>query len=272
MNEGNLPWNGREERLWDLLADRAVAGLNESEAQELEQLLAEFPEVDADALDRVAAEMDLALAPVASEPLPAALAAKIAQARAGELASKHDDHRETKPSPVRSESMSAGQRWAGWLLIAAALFVAVRVWRTEPQPKTVIPLAMAREELLRDAKDTVKLDWTATEDPAAKGAAGDLVWSNARQEGFMRFRGLAANDPSKQQYQLWIFDTAQDERYPIDGGVFDVDPSTGDVLVRIVPKLRVTKPTLFAVTVEKPGGVVVSSRQRLPLLAKVPQS
>lgn len=271
MNDGNLPLNGREDRLWDLLADRAIAGLNDGERQELEQLLAEFPEVDADALDRTAAEVDLALSPTATEPLPAALAAKIAQARAGELVSQQG-HAENKPSPVRPESMSAGQRWAGWLLIAAALFVAVKVWRAEPLPKTVVPLAMAREELLRDAKDTVKLDWTATEDPAAKGAAGDLVWSNARQEGYMRFRGLAANDPSKQQYQLWIFDTAQDERYPIDGGVFDVDPSTGDVLVRIQPKLRVTKPTLFAVTVEKPGGVVVSSRQRLPLLAKVPQS
>jgi hypothetical protein len=31
----------------------------------------------------------------------------------------------------------------------------------------------------------------------------------------------------------------------------------------------VNQPTLFAVTIEKPGGVVVSTRERLPRLAQV---
>jgi hypothetical protein len=34
--------------------------------------------------------------------------------------------------------------------------------------------------------------------------------------------------------------------------------------------LPIAKPTLFAITVERPGGVVVSDRSRLPLLASVP--
>ena len=38
----------------------------------------------------------------------------------------------------------------------------------------------------------------------------------------------------------------------------------------ITAKLAVHTPTLFAVTLEKPGGVVVSSRKRLVLAAKVP--
>jgi anti-sigma-K factor RskA len=66
---------------------------------------------------------------------------------------------------------------------------------------------------------------------------------------------------------LWIFDPERDEK-PIDGGVFDVDKE-GEVLIPIHAKLPVGKPTLFAITVEKPGGVVVSDRSRLPLLAKV---
>ena len=74
------------------------------------------------------------------------------------------------------------------------------------------------------------------------------------------------------QYQLWIFDAKQDERYPIDGGVFDVDPQSGDVIVPIRAKLHVVDPKMFAVTVEKPGGVVVSSRDRIALLAKVDNS
>jgi anti-sigma-K factor RskA len=85
----------------------------------------------------------------------------------------------------------------------------------------------------------------------------------------MSFRGLPANNPSESQYQLWIFDQNQDERYPIDGGVFDIGPD-GEVIVPVTAKIRVREPTLFAITVEKPGGVVVSSRKRLVLAAKVP--
>ena len=84
----------------------------------------------------------------------------------------------------------------------------------------------------------------------------------------MRFAGLAKNDQAKSQYQLWIFDANQDARYPIDGGVFDVDTETGDVIVPIQAKIRVMDPTMFAITVEKPGGVVVYDRQQLLLIAK----
>ncbi|WP_203329112.1 hypothetical protein [Candidatus Laterigemmans baculatus] len=43
---------------------------------------------------------------------------------------------------------------------------------------------------------------------------------------------------------------------------------------RLIDRLRKFKreledPYMFAVTIEKPGGVVVSSRERLPLIAKV---
>lgn len=87
----------------------------------------------------------------------------------------------------------------------------------------------------------------------------------------MRFRGLTANDPAKAQYQLWIFDAERNDAYPVDGGVFDV-PENGAayVVVRIDPRLSVSRATAFAITVEQPGGVVVSSRGRLPLLAALP--
>jgi hypothetical protein len=81
----------------------------------------------------------------------------------------------------------------------------------------------------------------------------------------LRVQGLAANDPAREQYQFWIFDEAQE--HPIDGGVFDV--TAGETLVLIDAKLRVQKPTLFAVTREKPGGVVVSDQKRIVLVAKM---
>ncbi|MFM8633793.1 MAG: anti-sigma factor domain-containing protein, partial [Planctomycetia bacterium] len=117
----------------------------------------------------------------------------------------------------------------------------------------------------------VTVAWKAGEDPviAAPGAdLGDVVWSPSRQRGFMRIRGLAANDPGKEQYQLWIFDAERNADYPVDGGVFNVT-ADGEVVVPIDPRLPVGRATLFAVTVEKPGGVVVSTRERVPLLAAV---
>ena len=102
----------------------------------------------------------------------------------------------------------------------------------------------------------------------AAGAAGEVLWDPVTQRGVMRFTGLRANDPREAQYQLWIFDAARDERYPVDGGVFDIGPD-GEVLVRIDARIPVQKATLFAVTLERPGGVVVSTRERLVLAAPV---
>ncbi len=114
---------------------------------------------------------------------------------------------------------------------------------------------------------TVVLPFAATEDAAARGASGDVVWHSGVQRGFMRISGLRRNDASREQYQLWVFDGTRDDRYPVDGGVFDIDES-GDAIIPIRVPIPVRTATLFAVTVEKPGGVVVSSRERIVLAAK----
>ncbi len=132
-----------------------------------------------------------------------------------------------------------------------------------PAPTT----AELRHKLLAAAKDAETIARTATPDVAAQGASGDVVWSPSAQEGYMRFVGLAPNDRTKLQYQLWIFDGSRDDKFPVDGGVFDVG-SKGEVFVPISPKLHVNALTMFAVTVEQPGGVVVSKRGRIVVLAK----
>ncbi len=83
-----------------------------------------------------------------------------------------------------------------------------------------------------------------------------MVWNNAEQTGYLRIHGLAVNDPSKMQYQLWINDAARPSYALVDGGVFDVH-GTGEVIVPIDAKIEVFRPNLFAVTTERPGGVVV---------------
>jgi anti-sigma-K factor RskA len=95
---------------------------------------------------------------------------------------------------------------------------------------------------------------------------GDVVWSTAAQEGYMRLAGRPVNDPSAEQYQLWIVDPARDSR-PLDGGVLDVDAETGEVVIPIDAKLAILQPAAFALTLEQPGGVVVSAGPLLVVAA-----
>ena len=91
------------------------------------------------------------------------------------------------------------------------------------------------------------------------------------QQGYLRIVGLDVNNPAEQQYQLWIFDDGRPDSDPVDGGVFDVSQE-GEVIVPINAKLKVFQPSLFAITIEEPGGVVVSKQERVPLLAKLPNA
>lgn len=144
----------------------------------------------------------------------------------------------------------------------------VTVASVTPPPSVREETAAALRERLLSLKTTAKMDWSATKDPAAKGATGEVLWNAEEQKGTMRFRGLAKNDATKAQYQLWIFDKGREDKYPVDGGVFDIDSETGDVIVAIKARLQVDKAALFAVTVERPGGVVVSKRERIVVTAK----
>ncbi|MEQ1644812.1 MAG: anti-sigma factor, partial [Pyrinomonadaceae bacterium] len=79
------------------------------------------------------------------------------------------------------------------------------------------------------------------------------------------------NDADKTCYQLWIFDKTQDKATPIDGGTFDVK-TEGEVVIPITAKLKALGPEMFAITIEKQGGVVVSKREKIAALAKVETS
>jgi hypothetical protein len=285
----SAPRTPTSERRLELLCDRALAGLDAAEAAELDRLLAEAGEVDPLDLDLAAAAIDLGAFDEPLEPLPASLRARIEASAAEHLPARASVP--IAPTPPLAEVIPLAPRradrtrWLGWMVAAACFLLALGLWltRSAPPPRADLPPpvlsalapprpptpAEQRAALLAGARDVVKIDWSATRDPLAQGASGDVVWSNAEQRGYMRFHGLSPNDRRAAQFQLWIFDAAQDQRYPVDGGVFDVDPTTGDVIVPIHAKLKVMTPTLFAVTVEKPGGVVVSGREHIVLTAAV---
>ena len=302
----STPSSPREERLFDLLYERAFAPLTPEQQRELDALSAQSPDIDLDCYDRAAAAIDLQCREGRVASMPTDLRDRIlSQApispskrdtRANEASKRDSRANETPkrdsranpapkrdtptPSPRAVPAPAAARptfvAWSGWIAAAAATIVAVVGWmRTPPAPVVVdVPtptpsVAEQRAELLAQAKDVVTLSWKPTDDPHGKGVSGDIVWSPGLQRGFMRFRGLPRNEAGRSQYQLWIFDKPRGTDHPVDGGVFDVATVDGEWIVPIDAKLKVFEPALFAVTEEPPGGVVVSKREHIVALAQL---
>jgi anti-sigma-K factor RskA len=161
-------------------------------------------------------------------------------------------------SPMRDRLIAAACIAFG----AASTFALLRAGRETPQE---FPTDPAR--FVSMYPSAVRWPWTPTEDDHVVGEVrGEAIFDPTTSKGLLVIEGLAANDPTLEQYQLWIFDASRDDRFPVDGGVFDV-PADGRAVIPVAAKLSVDKPTLFAVTIEKPGGVVVSDR-RIAILAK----
>jgi anti-sigma-K factor RskA len=263
----SAPREPKDDRLEELLMKGATMGLTKAEANEVVVRGGAYDESYAVA----AAALDLATLRV--EAMPASVEARLlsrldsASGSAGAAPASGEVAARGQVRPLRRD----WARWTGWLAAAAMVALLLGTWLRGGAslfPVVTVTAAEERARLLGSAKDARVLPWTTTKDAAAEHATGDVVWSQAEQKGFMRFQGLATNDKTKTQYQLWIFDKTQD--YPVDGGVFDATPNgkDGEIVVPIHSKLHVGTPTLFAVTVEKPGGVVVSKRERIVVTAK----
>jgi hypothetical protein len=192
-------------------------------------------------------------------PLPAALAAKLhANAR---------DWARPAADPILRPQVSSWQRvlrspLTGWA--AAAVVLLVSIFSRDGQ---VSPLApdQAEARLREVAPDLVEHAFTGL--GPYSDTSGKVIWSDQFQQGYMTLTGIPANDPAKEQYQLWIVDPTRDEA-PVDGGVFDIPSNGSPVVVPISAKLALKKPQAFVITLEQPGGVVKSKQEKVVALAK----
>jgi anti-sigma-K factor RskA len=274
------PQGQPDEAMVDLLIKQVTEGLSPAEQRALDVLDTEVASAFQRDLERAAAGVTLA-GSAGRAPLPAALAERLAQQAANHFASasKIADLGAARRVPQRARNRVGS--YGGWLAAAACLVLAIIGWqRTPPAAPAIVvappaPLVPAEKPLPTPAEeratllaksDSLKITLGATKDPAAAGMSGDVVWDPVTQRGFLHFAGLAANDPAVHQYQIWIFDAGRDKRYPVDGGVFDVPANASEVVIPIRAALMVLKPAAFAVTVEKPGGVVVSGREHVVAL------
>jgi hypothetical protein len=276
-----------DEAMIDLLVKQVIEGLSSAEQRELDVMDSEIASQHLRDFERAAAAVTLA-ASTRTEALPAELAQRIArQADEHFAALSSGTSRVVNLNAVRDARPARGGA-AGWWAAAACLVLAVFGWLRSPAPQAPVvavtpplvvtspvpapppepaPLTPAEQRTAMLANpNAVKGSLGATKDPLAKGVSGDFVWDPVAQKGFLHFQGLASNDPAVSQYQIWIFDGTRDKKYPVDGGVFDVPAGSDEVVIPINAALNVAKLAAFAVTVEKPGGVVVSSRQHVVVL------
>lgn len=284
--------NNMEEKLLDLLCDQAASGLNEDERLQLEKLSAGAnSDMDAQSLELAAVAIMMAEMG-AIEAMPSHLEASIAAAAGKYFTAKGSEssiHESLHDQPTKAFKWQETRPsrsffdWFGWAVAAAACVALIgtfiyeqnrigdlqaKVMQLTPTPVVEETLAQKRDRLKKEAADVTRAEWTKGNVKDSEGVMGEVVWSDEKQEGYMTFRGLPVNDANKEAYQLWIFEDGKLEPHPKDGGVFNVS-SDGEVVVAIKAKLKTNAPKAFAVTIEKPGGVVVSDRTKIAALAPV---
>lgn len=282
------------ERLVDLLVAEATEGLDAAERAELDRLSAANPGFDTEQFELAAAAAAVAMIEpdMQREGLPSELRGRL-NALAGSFGSAtggfgtgHSAESRTglrlwgTPADRPVEQTRPPAAWFGWLAAAAALLIAAVGWyraigtQGSAGPARTLTLAAQFEAFKKSADDAIHWPWAGKE-PGYEGVKGEVYWSDKLQRGYMLLTGLMPNDPKVKQYQLWIVDPKRD-KHPVDGGVFDIAQTpaagdrlpTGEVVVPIDCKLRVESPAAFALTVEQPGGVVVSAGPLVVVAAK----
>lgn len=268
----------QSERLDELMVAHATEGLSPQDAAELSAAIAKDRALQAelDAYELAATAIDLSLTQTAvMEQLPAALreklladAAKHAPAAASASSASglklSGTERATggggKPATNTGRfSWTDGRAFGWYAAIAATIALCVVLVQPDPPATDNSPTLAEQYEALANDADTLRADWSHNPnggDPAYADAEGEVIWNPDTQTGYMKLSGMPINDPTELQYQLWIVDPTRDDE-PIDGGVFDIT-AQGEVIVPINAKLRSDSPAVFAITAEKPGGVVVS--------------
>lgn len=246
------------DEIHDLLIARATEGLSVSEQQVYDELVAQDAQVanEAEQYELAAAALDASYVGEPGEVIPDEVRQKLIS-----IGQHYVVQAQGGPSVVRGTGEPAtllSFQMVGWYVAMAAcialMFVISRPDSGEPQ----VDLSAAYSQLVNEP-GSVKAAWgfnAGAGDEKYKDVGGEVVFNTKTQKGYMKFTGMPKNNPSERQYQLWIVDPTRAPQ-PVDGGVFDVD-SEGEVIIPIDSKLQVDKPTVFAITVEKPGGVVVS--------------
>ena len=265
-----------DERTEELASLHTLDLLDRSERDEFVAALSKDPELRARVRDLRQASVSLAYcAPEATPPeeLKARILDSVDRRRAPVVA----------PGSARIVRIPA---WAPWLLAAsialAAAWAQERYTRAREANASLGAQRQAAERALAEAREQLDEAKRQLSSSSAQVAAlseklkdeGDLahykiaalasmlgnspealavaVWDPSRQQGVLTVQKLPALAPEK-DYQLWVIDKQYPN--PVNGGVFVVDPVSGEAHIVFKADKHVDSIAKFAVSLERKGGV-----------------
>lgn len=268
-----------DESLQELAALHALGLLEGEQLRDFEERLKSDPELRREVARFVAASAAMTLSAPAFEP-PSRLKDRI-------LASASASAASPRKQPSRPSNVIA-LPWVAWLsaaCLAVAAAWALSRYDAERRSNQALleqnhlaesALMQAREELVA-AKGSLALSekQIATLEHRLK-TEGDIdhfkiaalvsmlgdspealavaVWDPSKEEGVLTVSKLPALKQDK-DYQLWVVDTQYP--HPVNGGVFEVDPATGEARVKFKGDKPIRSIAKFAISLERKGGVPV---------------
>ncbi len=207
----------------------------------------------------------------------------------------------------RVSTLSNVRTWGGWVAAAACLAFAINTkynaapgtggltdggsvastFEASPMQgadATSSLLAMIRTKSAREARaEIVRAAFKGSEDvvtvpilasasfsPDAVSvpqALGDVIWSGDSQKGMLHLTSLAPIATQGDVYQLWVVDALRDEKFPVSAGTFRVSATEPVTLVPFTPAVKVGYASRFMITIERNGGVVVTSGEDVTAVA-----
>ncbi|QTN31049.1 anti-sigma factor [Akkermansiaceae bacterium] len=260
-----------QDRFEELEAGRILGDLSPEESREWDELSKAHGFAPDLSLELAAAAIEAEFAQAKTEAIPAGIADTVRNSMGKFTAQQPGGAPAAIHFPLWKRLYQSPQ--AAWGMAALfAMFLVANFIAKPPVPAGATPITnnpispeKSRELLFTKAGDLIESEFGGTENYA--GMSGKVVWSDSLQEGYMTLASLPPNDPSRNQYQLWIVDPARDEK-PVDGGVFDIPAGKSAAVIPIRNPLPVNKPQAFVITLEQPGGVVVSKQEIVVALAK----
>lgn len=248
-------------KLLDLLSMRSYQLLTYTEELELNHLLDDFPEYTPDYFEPIAALTDATMYVHDDQDLsgmPKTLKRKIIN----DFNTEKDGSTITRI--LKNIFQAPKLAWAMSFMLVIGTSISMIEFRNYESNYRNLPVKKALLEFSSD--DLIEYSWFAQTDEFCD-CSGNVMWSDDGQRGFITLAGLPMNDPSKNQYQIWIVDPNM-HLNPVDGGVFDITNIDSPTIIPINPKLPIDKAKGFAITLEQAGGVVVSQQ---PLILTAPK-
>ncbi|MBM4063338.1 MAG: hypothetical protein FJ265_19900, partial [Planctomycetes bacterium] len=185
----------------------------------------------------VLATAALATMPAATaEAPPRALAVRLAAAGLAFCAERRQRAAAAAPDRPGLALVRRGPTPATWFF--AALAACLAVWLAIAYGGApAAPRVLDKQGLVAADPGLVRLPWKAGPSPRAGAVAGEVVWSQQRQLGFLSFRGLPPCD-AEHRFQLWIVDGTRGGE-PVDGGLFAVGDAGAETVVPVQAKLPI---------------------------------